>query len=724
MLALPACASGNANQPPTDPSALSGPVNPVAVSDDDYAGKVQRLLVDGAPSQQRNDLLAGVVQYQLKRAAARFESGDAQAGIDAINGAFYLMRAGEARLDVLACCASSLGHAAREAARIGNEGRALALYQMLEQILPQGPEKRDVVEHLAAMRTFKSSTRSRGTMQARGADQRAAVQRSLVDARVKALNQARDRTLEWMQAALKSADGPIRSSFERDEAVEAYRAIRTGGAIIASLYLRHGDPRGALAALEHGDLARVVPPGLRDRLEAAADDDDPEAWADLFRLVDSAGESERPETTLDPDLARAAAWGSALGLYRSQPRSLGGTMPLSVMLVELGMAEAAPRLLTESVGEGSSAEQLSWSLSLVLRAIVSEDNVGDLKAARRVFAYSNALLDLARSQSFRGKVRPSAARLEYVMGALETRNGELERARPHMLRAVEEEPTLESLHTLAAIDRQQGRLDQSLKTLEAIVELAKKDADLASEGEALMMMFQIRRDQGQQQRAREDLDQALNRALDARELARTNSDQARAERLLARVLEHYGDKNAVRRATQRAYEASAADLNQFTATVIDASRRALTQRDLKGARAAVRHAVEAQLAAEDIVYVALWLKLLEQQLKVASDGTAEEAFAAIDDANGWPGKLRAWGRGQLDDTELKQSARGTIQLTEAKFYSAMVRHARGQKEAIAELKEVAESQAVELVEVTIARDLVAQRQGAIAASLPSDLTLP
>lgn len=723
-MALPACAASNANQPPTDPSALSGPVNPVAVGDDDYAGKVQRLLVDGAPSQQRNDLLAGVVQFQLRRAEERFLAGHTEAGINAINGAFYLMRAGEARLDVLSCCTASLSHAAEEAARIGNEGRALALYGMLEKVLPEGAEKQDVVGHLKAMRAFRRATRSNGTMQAKGADQRAAVQRSLVDARVKPLNEARDRTLDWMQAALKSADGPIRSSFERDEAVEAYRAIRTGGAIIASLYLRHGDPRGALAALEHGDLARVVPPGLRDRLEAAADDDDPEAWADLFRLVDSAAESERPETTLDPDLARAAAWGAALGLYRSQPRSLGGTMPLSVMLVELGMAEAAPKLLTESVDENSSAEQLSWSLSLVLRAIVSEDSVEDMDAARRIFAYASPLLQLAHSRSFRGKVRPSAARLEYVMGALETRNGDLEHARPHMLRAVEEEPTLESLNTLAAIDRQQGRLDQALKTLEAIVELANKDADLASEGEALLSMFQIRRDQGHLDRAREDLARALNRALDARELARTNDDQARAERLLARILEHYGDQNAVRRATERAYEASAANLNQLTATVIDASRRALTQRDLRAARAAVRHAVEAQLDAEDIVYVALWLKLLEQQLKVPSDGTAEEAFAAIEDANGWAGKLRAWGRGQLDDAELVKAARGTIQLTEAKFYSAMARHAHGQQDAMKQLKEVAESQAVELVEVTIARDLVAQREGAVGASLPSDLTLP
>src|SRR5690606_10983438 len=107
----------------------------------------------------------------------------------------------------------------------------------------------DVRGHLDAMRDFKRATRSNGKMQTTGSDQRAAVQRALVDARIKALEEARDRTLEWMQAALRAADGPIRSSFERDEAVEAYRAVRTGGAVIAALYLRHGDPRGALAAL-------------------------------------------------------------------------------------------------------------------------------------------------------------------------------------------------------------------------------------------------------------------------------------------------------------------------------------------------------------------------------------------------------------------------------------------------------------------------------------------
>src|SRR5690606_18449210 len=162
--------------------------------------------------------------------------------------------------------------------------------------------------------------------------------------------------------------------------------------VISALYLRHGDPRGALAALEQGDLSRVVPPGLRDRLEAAADDDNPEAWADLFRLVDSAATHDQPETAIDPDLARAAAWGAAVGLFRSEPRSFRGSMPISLMLLELGMAEGAPQLLARTTTKQSSVEEVSWSLSLVLRAIVSEDQSGDIEAARRIFAAAEPML--------------------------------------------------------------------------------------------------------------------------------------------------------------------------------------------------------------------------------------------------------------------------------------------------------------------------------------------
>src|SRR5262249_17160883 len=141
---------------------------------------------------------------------------------------------------------------------------------------------------------------------------------------------------------------------------------------------------------------------------------------------------------------------------------------------------------------------------------------------------------------------------------------------------------------------------------------------------------------GDTPQAERALEHALTRAVDAERVSRAGSAQARAERLLARVLEHYSDDRALRRATERAYAASNSDLRQLSATLLDAARRALTRSDLPAARSAVQRAIEADLPSDDLVYVALWLQLLERKLKVPSDGTVEEAYANIDDNAGWP----------------------------------------------------------------------------------------
>src|SRR3712207_7162860 len=62
----------------------------------------------------------------------------------------------------------------------------------------------------------------------------------------------------------------------------------------------------------------------------------------------------------------------------------------------------------------------------------------------------------------------------------------------------------------------------------------------------------------------------------------------------------------------RSYEASRNDIRQMTETVLDTSRRALTSGDLRAARDSVRRAVSADLADEDTVYAALWLKRSEE----------------------------------------------------------------------------------------------------------------
>jgi hypothetical protein len=229
-------------------------------------------------------------------------------------------------------------------------------------------------------------------------------------------------------------------------------------------------------------------------------------------------------------------------------------------------------------------------------------------------------------------------------------------------------------------------------------------------------MFEVHRDRGTSSGGEAALANGLRRALKARTEARNPSERARAERLLARALEHYGDVEGARRATQRALEAARSDADELAATLLDAARRALVLGDLRLARLAAREGIEEKLPADDLVYVALWLQLLERRLDETSDGTALEAFTAMD-GEGWIATLGAWGRGDLGDTALVAAAKTTPQRTEAQFYTVMRAHDAAH--ATNELRAVANSQAIELVEVAIARDLVAAAAARPAPQLPA-----
>ena len=160
----------------------------------------------------------------------------------------------------------------------------------------------------------------------------------------------------------------------------------------------------------------------------------------------------------------------------------------------------------------------------------------------------------------------------------------------------------------------------------------------------------------------------------------------------------------------------------MTATVLDAARRAFSARDLRGAREAARRGIEAGVGGDDLVYVALWLLVLERTLGAPGDGTADDAFEILDQTSAWSGKLRAWARGKLTSQMLLGSARTLPERVEASFYTAFD---QGNREALERaLGEVAKSEAIELVEVTIARDAIASRQGGAPFNLPKGLDVP
>jgi tetratricopeptide (TPR) repeat protein len=710
-----------------DAATATATIVPVPVSKERFARQARAVLRSGKYEQERLNLLAGVVRRQLARARSRFNEGSPGAGMAALTGALYLLRAGEYRPAMIKGRTASLRAGAAEVARAGNEGRSMALYTMLRQVLPTGPSRDDVSAHLRALGSWTRATRQSGPMQAAAADQRLAVDRSLFEATLPALEAARDATTAWVDRALQAStvEQPLTSTFDREEAIEAYRAIRSGGATFIALHLRHGDAVGAYTTLEQHDLARIVPPVLLRPLERVAMENDPTAWSELFRLFNGADETDHPQTAIDGQLARAAAWGAAVELYRSNPKDFSAALPLASLLPRYGMAEVAPVVLTGSLSKSPAASEVSFCLALVLDSMVGEDQIGQLPSARRTFQAAAPLLALADSKRLVSRVHPSATRLRYVMGALETRAGELERARPLVEAVVRAGPDVDALALLAAIQRQQDAPDAALATLQKLISLAETTGSHTSVTEAWLAAFEIHRDAGAAEAAASSLRSALESALKARRLARNTPGQSRAERLLARVLDHYGDQRGARRATERAYDAAGADLNQLAATVLDASRRALTHGDLSAARDAVHRALEVGLSDEDLVYVALWLQLLERRLGLVSDGTVEEALDTVESRSGWPGKLRAWGQGQLDDASLLKAARNRVERTEALFYTSMNQHGEHEDGTVLSgLEAVANSMAIELVEVSIARDLLAEQRAGLQLELPDNVTLP
>jgi cellulose synthase operon protein C len=727
LLATGCAGGGGAANHPAKSVEVVGPITPTPVDDAAFATSTYRVLMGTDTGVSHLSLLAGAVARQLERAGARFRAGEDAGGFAALEGAFLLMRRGEFRREGIAQAGPVLERGAAEAARLGQEGYSLALYSLLEGVLPKGPARADVETHLQAMSAFSATGASAGPVASAGASARVALQRALLDGSEQRFYEASKVIVAWLESAHTAAlpDQPIRSNAERDEALEAFRAVRGGGFTLLGLYLRHGDPLGALTTMDESGFERLLPADLRTRLEACAEDNDPAAWYDIYRFYDSALEEGQSLLSLDPELLQGASFGIALSLFRAEPGSYRGAMPLATKLVQQGMAEVAPLVLTSGLTRGATPEQLGAALALVASAAVAEADAGQQEAARRTFQGAAPLLELAEHKPFLGRVSPSPARVHYLMGALEANQGELARADPLLRDAVQKEPTIDALKLLAAIARQRDDAANAIAYLDRARDLAERSNDAAEEADLWRARFEVLRDQGDKKAAQQALESALSRALDAGRQGRPGTAQARAERQLARVLEHYGDRAALRRATDRAYDAAAADARELGATILDAGRRAITRGDLAIARSAVQRGVESSLPAEDLVYLALWLKLLEKQLAVPSDGSAEDALTSLEDATGWIAKLRAWGRGKLTDAELVAQAQDRVERTEASFYVAMSKRARGDQAAYAELARVAKSETVNLVEIGIARDLVALHAGAeTGLRLPASVELP
>ncbi|WP_438014657.1 hypothetical protein WMF18_27650 [Sorangium sp. So ce315] len=722
-LACAASGSPGAKGPP----GAEGRAAAVDVRDVDFSGSLYTIVRDGKPSLQRTGLLIGVVRRQLAHAAARFHAGQEERGVTSVLGAFYLVRPGEGRAEMIdAVGERALARAIERLSPRGDEGRVRALLELQAAALPSGSRARaEVDEHLAALERWMKDTRTGGPLEQLGAEQRAAVARALIDSRPESLERAAAATAAWIDRAIELnieyRQGGRRP--DREEAVEAARALESGGATMAALFLRYGDAKGAIEQIDRTSARRVIPPGLHERLKAAATDDDAASWQALAGAFAHHDTQERDaETGISQDLLDGAIWGTALEAYRRDPLSYDSAALLSQVMIRLGMSEATPLVLAGALGDRPSPGALGSALGLVLSALSVEASTDDFEAARRTYGAAAPLLVLAdRAARGGAALDPSGAQVRSLMASLELRAGNLAGALPLLRAATAAEPTVNGLTVLAMAERQASEQQAALEDVRRALGAPDARSAPLEVIQAHLLAFELHRDAGTQDRAKESLDAALDAALDARQRARDPGTKARVERLLARTLDGYGDEKGAVRAYERAFALVAADRPQLGAAMLDAVGRALVRRDLPSARRALKRALEENVSEEDLVYGGLWVLLLERTLGVATDGTAGRALEGSVGRPSWTGRLASWANGRISDADLGKLAQSAAQRVEAQFYIAMARRAAGDASADERLRAVSKSPVIDLLEVHIAREMLAPE---LRLDVPRNARLP
>jgi tetratricopeptide (TPR) repeat protein len=305
------------------------------------------------------------------------------------------------------------------------------------------------------------------------------------------------------------------------------------------------------------------------------------------------------------------------------------------------------------------------------------------------------------------------------MAALEARHGFVSEALPLLRSAVKRLPTAESLLRLAQLEGQQGQLDKAERSIRQAVDLAQKSGNLLLEARAEEALFRAHREAGDHTKAEAALGRALSRTLVLRKMEVSTVETATIERQLARLLEYYGKTREMRQAYFRALDASRSSALELEITLTDMSRAALTAGDLNLGRRATQSALDFGLAPENSIYIALWQQLLERRIGTSADGVSREVLMRAGRARGWLDTLRRFGLGELEGDALNEAAKGVPEKTEAEFY-ATLGHGASQLQK-SRLLQIAESAAVDLIEVRIAQDLT---QSVQTYALPDGVEIP
>jgi len=360
-------------------------------------------------------------------------------------------------------------------------------------------------------------------------------------------------------------------------------------------------------------------------------------------------------------------------------------------------------------------------MEVLLAALDADNAADDIEACRRTFVAAAALLSAADSAPLRGQVEPSPTRARFFMASVEMRAGNLQAARPLLEAAATAEPGVGVFTMLAMIDRQADNKAGALANIERALRAPDAKYALLDLSDAYMLSFEIHRDAGDTAGAATALAQALGTVVAVRKAVSDMPSRLRAERQLAHVLGGFGDADGAARAMERAIQIAGEDRLALSATVVDAIGHAFVRKDLAAARSALRKGLDADVRDEDLVYGGLWVQSLERELKATADGTAETALRRATSRVAWTGKLAAWASGRMTETDLANAAQSAAQRVEAQFYTAIARRAAGDPAGDTRLRDVAKSSVIELLEVQLARELLAPR---MRTELPRGLSVP
>ena len=724
-LAATACGTGRPRfgQPVHHAERVTKP--DVAVSEDQFPQALKDLLSSEPMSRERTQRLTGVVARQMTRVSERFKAKNRDNAVSSFAGAMYLVRAGELTNEMLGPHGyDALRGASDEFAKRGDESRARASYELLYRLAPP-QEKPDIKLHLDAIGAWTRDTGLAGPVQSARALETAAVARHLLEPSAEARDEAVQKTLDWIEKAiaLKQARKTRGIQIPREEGMETVRALETGTTVLVAIYLRDGDPHGALSALEKANARdpQITRPELLSALKQVVEHPDSDKWLDLARMLRpkterQPGDEEEADFGRDADLLRVASFVSACEAYRLDTTSPDAAGYVAATLVDVGMGDAAPAVLVDAVKASKDPRLVGFALA-VTRAGIERGLDGDEPdSARRAFRAAEPILSAADAQKV--QVQPSPARLYALMGEIEIREGRLDEARRLLDAAAERDKSGAVLLNLARLDYHDGKTKESLDRLNAALGQEDAKKDLALRAEVLLLTSDIQRGQGDANAARKPLADALRDLAKARS-ATESEDRAHVERLIARILDRFGAAKSADKALERALEASSRDKRTVAVTIGQIVGRAFVKGDLEAARNGLARAEAQELGREDLVYDAIWVRLLERQARKADEPTAEKILLAASDDPRWIGKIAAFGAGKIKAPELVAAAATPTQKTEALFYAAMDRKVSGDANGANEgLKQVVSSPGIELVEFSFARDMLDGARANVGGPVP------